>query len=69
MAERENLKATEEDVDRRIEKIAELRKAEPSQIYASLQKANRLGELERGVTEDKVFEYLLNQSTTFDETD
>ncbi len=69
VAERENLKATEKDVDRHIEKIAELRKAEPSQIYASLQKANRLGELERGLTEDKVFEYLLNQSTTVDETD
>ena len=36
---------------------------EASQVYASLQKANRLQELERVITEDKVFEFLLKQST------
>jgi hypothetical protein len=36
-------------------------------MYASLQKANRLGELERSITEEKAFAFLLQQSTV-DET-
>jgi len=32
-------------------------------VYASLQKAGRLKELERQITEEKVFAYLLQQST------
>ena len=34
-----------------------------AQLYTSLQKANRLSELERSITEDKVFAFLLQQST------
>lgn len=67
VAERENLKATEEDVDERIAEIAKQRSSEPAKVYASLQKANRLGELERGITEEKVFRYLMEQSTITDE--
>ena len=33
------------------------------QVYASLQKANRLSEIERSITEDKVFDWLLAQNT------
>jgi len=32
-------------------------------VYASLQKANRLREIERSITEDKVFAYLLDKNT------
>jgi trigger factor len=67
VAEQENLRATEEDVDRRVEEIAKKRNAEPAQVYASLQKAGRLKELERNLTEEKVFSYLLEQSTIKDE--
>jgi len=67
VAERENLKATEEDLDQRIELIAKQREAEPAQVYASLQKANRLNELERSITEEKVFAYLMEQSNITDE--
>jgi trigger factor len=67
VAERESLNATEEDVDRRIEEIARRRNAEPAQVYASLQKANQLREIERSLTEEKVFEYLLGQSTVTNE--
>lgn len=63
VAEREALRATEEDLDRRIEEIANRRSTEPGKVYASLQKANQLGEIERGITEEKVFEHLLAQST------
>jgi trigger factor len=67
VAGEENLTATEEDVDRRIEEIAKRRNAEPAQVYASLQKANQLREIERSLTEEKVFEHLLEHSTVTDE--
>jgi trigger factor len=67
VAGKENLTATEEDVDRRIEEIAKRRNAEPAQVYSSLQKANQLREIERSLTEEKVFEHLLEQSTVTDE--
>jgi hypothetical protein len=43
--------------------MAATRGTPASQVYASLQKANRLQELERVLTEDKVFDFLLKQST------
>jgi trigger factor len=63
LAEREGLKATEADVDARIARIAEQRKSTPAQVYASLEQAKRLPELERSLTEEKVFDWLLPQST------
>ncbi len=64
LAERENLRATEADLDARIAKIAGQRGSEPAKIYASLEQAKRLPELERTLTEEKVFAWLLDQSTT-----
>lgn len=58
IADKEKLVATEKDVDDRVAKVAEQRKADPGQVYASLQKAGRLSEIERSITEDKVFEWL-----------
>ena len=58
IAAQENLTATEKDVDDRVAKVAEQRKADPGQVYASLQKAGRLPEIERSITEEKVFEWL-----------
>jgi trigger factor len=63
VAERENLTATEADLDDRIAETASKRGADPGQLYASLQKAGRLKELERNITEDKVFEWLLERNT------
>lgn len=62
LAERENLTATEKDLDDRITELAEKRGANPGQVYASLEKAGRLKELERSLTEDKVFKWLLDQT-------
>ena len=62
LAERENLTATEKDLDDRITELAEKRGANPGQVYASLEKAGRLKELERSLTEDKVFKWLLDQN-------
>jgi trigger factor len=63
VAERESLTATEADLDDRIAETAAKRGGDPGQLYASLQKAGRLKELERSITEDKVFKWLLDRNT------
>jgi trigger factor len=63
VAEAQNLYATEADVDARVATMAAARNVPAGQVYSSLQKAKRLPELERAITEDKVFSYLLQQST------
>jgi trigger factor len=62
IAEQQQLTATERAVDERVAKVAEQRKTEPSQVYASLQKAGRLPEIERSITEEKVFEWLTTRN-------
>jgi trigger factor len=68
VAEQQSLKATEAEVDARIARIAEQRKATPAQIYTSLEQAKRLPELTRSITEEKVFDFLLSQSTVTEAT-
>jgi trigger factor len=63
VVESQKLKATEGELDARVAELARRRKTDPGQLYASLQKAGRLRDVERGVTEEKVFTYLLQQST------
>jgi trigger factor len=63
LVETHGLRATEAELDERINTIAAARGAPAGQVYASLQKANRLQELERSITEGKVFDFLLKQST------
>jgi trigger factor len=64
IAKQENLQASAADVDAEVETLARSRNQEPGQLYASLQKANRLGEIEHGVTERKEFEWLQARNTT-----
>jgi trigger factor len=59
IAEQQQLAATEKDVDDRVAQVAEQRGSDPGQVYASLQKAGRLPEIERSITEEKVFEWLI----------
>ena len=63
IAEREGLAASESDIDDRVAEVAQKRGADPGQVYASLQKAGRLREIERSITEDKVFEWLMQRNT------
>lgn len=63
IAEREKLAATEADIDDRVAEVASKRNADPGQVYASLQKAGRLKEIEHSITEDKVFAWLLERNT------
>lgn len=62
IAQHNDLAATEEDLDGRIAEIAERRDEKPGDVYAALQKAGRLKEIEQSLTEEKVFDYLLEQS-------
>lgn len=63
LAEREKLAAEEKDIDDRISEMASKRNADPGKLYAQLQKAGRIKELERGITEDKVFKWLFERNT------
>jgi trigger factor len=63
IAEREKLAATEADIDDRVAEVASKRNADPAQVYASLQKAGRLKEIEHSITEDKVFAWLLERNS------
>src|SRR5437764_6296815 len=63
VAEQHALHATEAELDRRIKELAERRSIPAEQLYASLEKAKRLRDVERSLTEEKVFAFLLSQST------
>jgi trigger factor len=63
IAAREKLAAKESDVDDKVAEMAAKRGADTGQVYAALQKAGRLKEIERGITEDRVFGWLLSKST------
>ena len=62
IADKETLAATEKDLDDRIAEQAEKRGVNPGQLYAQLEKSGRLKEMERSITEDKVFKWLLERN-------
>jgi trigger factor len=62
LAESRGLSATEDEIDKRVEEIATANQTTPAKVYASLQKAGRLEQVERELTERKVFDYLKSQS-------
>ena len=63
VVEANTLRATEAELDARVAELAASRGVPAGQLYGTLQKANRLPELERGITEEKAFAWLLQQST------
>lgn len=62
IAERESLTANAAAVDARIEELAKARNVDPGQVYAQLQKSGRLQEIERELTENRVFGWLLEKN-------
>jgi trigger factor len=66
VAEAHQLRATEAELDERIAALAAGRNLPAAQLYAQLEKAGRLRELERSITEEKAFAWLLQQSTVVD---
>ncbi len=64
----QGLAATEAELDERVAQMAASRGVDAGQVYAQLQKSNRLQELERALTEEKAFAWLLSQSTVDEAT-
>ncbi|MDH5196763.1 MAG: trigger factor, partial [Gemmatimonadota bacterium] len=63
VARTQELRATEAEIDDRVAELAKRRNAKPGEVYSQLQKAGQIKELEQRITEDKVWDYLLSQST------
>ena len=63
VVEHQNLVATEPEVAAKIEELATRRGMPADQLKASLEKSKRLRDLQRGLTEEKVFAFLVSQST------
>lgn len=63
VVESQKLRATEAELDQKVQELAERRGMPAAQLYASLEKAKRLRDVARSITEEKVFAYLLSQST------
>jgi trigger factor len=66
VAEREKLSATTGELDDRVAELAGKRKESPAQLYTALEKGGRLREMERGITEEKVFKWLMERNTVSD---
>jgi FKBP-type peptidyl-prolyl cis-trans isomerase (trigger factor) len=66
VADTQQLRATEAELDERIEGLATRNQMSPAETYARLQKAGRLQTIEREITEEKVFRFLKDQSTVED---
>ncbi len=66
VAETKELKATEDDLDERIEEIAKTNDTSAAEVYGRFQKSGRLEQMEREITEKKVFDYLKAESEITD---
>jgi trigger factor len=62
IAERESLAASEKDIDDRLSEQAEKRGLNVGQLYAQMEKSGRLKEIERSITEDNVFKWLMERN-------
>ena len=58
LAEREGLRATADDVDARVEKLAEQHGRTPSDLWVELERTGQMQALESEIMEEKVFEHL-----------
>jgi trigger factor len=65
VVEHHGLRATAAELDQRLQVLAEQRglPGGAAELRASLEKQKRLRDVERGLTEEKVFTFLLSQST------
>jgi trigger factor len=63
LSEQEGLQATQDEIDARVEKLAEQHGRSPSEVWIQLEKTGQLEVLEREITEDKVLEHLKAQNT------
>ncbi len=62
VADMQSLRADDDQIDDRVQEIADANDTNPSKVYAELQKSGNLERLEREITERRVFDWLLEQS-------
>ena len=62
IAEREGLRATADDVDARVEKLAEQHGRSPSDVWVELERSGQMQALESEILEEKVFEHLRSRN-------
>jgi trigger factor len=62
LADREGLRATTDDVDARVETLAEQAGRSPSEVWVELERSGQMSALENEITEEKVFAWLLQQN-------
>ncbi|MBW3570584.1 MAG: trigger factor [Gemmatimonadetes bacterium] len=63
VAEREGLRPTADDVDARVEAMAEQHGRTPSDLWVELERSGQMQALEAEILEDKVFEHLQSRNT------
>jgi trigger factor len=63
IAEREGLRPTADDVDARVEALAEQHGRTPSDLWVELERSGQMQALEAEILEDKVFEHLRSRNT------
>ncbi|HEX8694295.1 MAG TPA: trigger factor [Longimicrobium sp.] len=63
LADREGLRATQDEVDERVERIARAQGRTESDVWLELEKRGQMQALEAEITEDKVFDWLRQQNT------
>jgi trigger factor len=63
LADREGLRATSDDLDQRVEALAQQHGRQPGDVWLELEKSGQLQQLESQITEDKVLEWLRQQNT------
>lgn len=63
LADREGLRATQDDVDARVEQLAEQHGQSPSDVWLQLEKSGQLQQVEADITEGKVLEWLRSHNT------
>lgn len=63
LADREGLRATQDDVDARVEELAEQHGQSPSDVWLQLEKSGQLQQVEADITETKVLEWLRQHNT------
>lgn len=63
IAEDQGLRASQDEIDARVEELAATHGRTPSEVWLQLEKTGQLQALENEITEEKVFDYLKSQNT------
>jgi len=63
LAEQEGLRASQDEIDGRVDILATRHQRSPSEVWIELEKSGQLEALEREITEEKVFDFLKSQNT------